>query len=220
MRMDGDELGDRRLGRGAPSPSRYTRHMPVNPRLLAEALAAEERLIDAEHAADLARSDFHRSLRRLHLAGASMRETAAALGLSHQRVHQIVEAAGGSRRWRKSKDKSAARHCSFCGREQRQTKKLVAGPGVCICERCVEAAIGVLNTGRPATTPLTTIQRVEEDAGRGRCSFCGKRRPDVAGLTVAPGADGGSSRRKWPGDVGVCDGCLALCGELTEEQLS
>ncbi len=67
--------------------------------LLAAARQAQERLIDAERDAEVARADFHRAVRRLHLHDGSLRELASALGLSHQRVHQIVEAAGGSRRW-------------------------------------------------------------------------------------------------------------------------
>ena len=67
--------------------------------LLAEARRAQERLIDAERDAEVARAEFHRAVRRLHLNGSSLRELAAGLGLSHQRVHQIVESAGGSRRW-------------------------------------------------------------------------------------------------------------------------
>src|SRR6266496_374682 len=67
--------------------------------LLAEARRAQERMIDAERDAEAARAEFHRAVRRLHLNGSSLRELAAALGLSHQRVHQIVESAGGSRRW-------------------------------------------------------------------------------------------------------------------------
>ena len=72
--------------------------MPLDASLLEQAKAAEGRVIDAEHAAEVARADFHRTVRRLPLAGASLREIADALGLSHQRVHQIVESAGGSRR--------------------------------------------------------------------------------------------------------------------------
>src|SRR5919108_3699359 len=71
----------------------------VDETLLAEARLAQERLIDAERDADVARAEFHRAVRRLHLHGASLRELAGTFGLSHQRVHQIVEAAGGSRRW-------------------------------------------------------------------------------------------------------------------------
>src|SRR3984893_4316211 len=66
--------------------------------LLAEARQAQERLIDAERDADVARAEFHRAVRRLHLHGASLRELASGLGLSHQRVQQIVESDGGSRR--------------------------------------------------------------------------------------------------------------------------
>ena len=71
--------------------------------LLATAKRAAERLIEAEHDAEVARAEFHRAVRRLHLGGASLREMAAALGLSHQRVHQIVESAGGGRRWRRGR---------------------------------------------------------------------------------------------------------------------
>ena len=70
----------------------------MNNDLLAEARQAQERLIDAERDVEVARADFHRAVRRLHLHGWSLRELAAGLGLSHQRVHQIVEEAGGSRR--------------------------------------------------------------------------------------------------------------------------
>ena len=71
----------------------------MNDELLAEARQAQERLIDAERDVEVARAEFHRAVRRLHLHGSSLRELAANLGLSHQRVHQIVEEAGGSRRW-------------------------------------------------------------------------------------------------------------------------
>jgi len=28
--------------------------------------------------------------------------------------------------------------CSFCGKNKEETKKLIAGPGVYICDQCVE----------------------------------------------------------------------------------
>jgi ClpX C4-type zinc finger len=34
--------------------------------------------------------------------------------------------------------------CSFCGKSQRQVKKLVAGPGVYICDECVEMMVEVI----------------------------------------------------------------------------
>jgi len=89
--------------------------------LLAEARRAQERLIDAERDAEVARAEFHRAVRRLHLHGASLRELAAGLGLSHQRVHQIVESAGGSRRWLRrdhARPDPLLLACTFCGKGQ------------------------------------------------------------------------------------------------------
>jgi hypothetical protein len=61
---------------------------------LAEAKEARDRLLDLQHQADRARLDYHHVIRRLHAAGGSLREIADALGLSHQRVHQIVDEGG------------------------------------------------------------------------------------------------------------------------------
>src|SRR5438128_10874020 len=57
--------------------------MALDAGLLEQAKAAEARVIDAEHDVEVARADFHRMVRRLQLAGASLREIAEALGLSH-----------------------------------------------------------------------------------------------------------------------------------------
>jgi len=59
--------------------------------ILRAAKQARERLIAAQREQDDARADYHHAVRRLHASGASMREIAEALGISHQRVHQIVD---------------------------------------------------------------------------------------------------------------------------------
>jgi hypothetical protein len=64
---------------------------PLDPSLLESAKSARERLVDAQHEADGARADYQHAIRKLHAGGGSMREIAEALGLSHQRVHQIVD---------------------------------------------------------------------------------------------------------------------------------
>src|SRR5580704_1952809 len=107
----------------------------MNNDLLAEARQAQERLIDAERDVEVARAEFHRAVRRLHLHGSSLRELAADLGLSHQRVHQIVESAGGSRRWLRGdhgRPDPGLLLCTFCGKGQKQVTKLIAGPSVYI----------------------------------------------------------------------------------------
>ena len=35
-------------------------------------------------------------------------------------------------------EKSTQLKCSFCGKSQEQVKKLIAGPGVFICDECIE----------------------------------------------------------------------------------
>jgi hypothetical protein len=65
--------------------------MPLDEEILREATEARDRLIALQHDVDRVRSEYHHAIRRLHAGGASMREIAEALGLSHQRVHQIVD---------------------------------------------------------------------------------------------------------------------------------
>lgn len=187
--------------------------------LLAEARRAQERQIDAERDAEVARADFHRAVRRLHLHGASLREIAAGLGLSHQRVHQIVESAGGSRRWLR-RDGGRARHelllaCTFCGRHQAQVKKLIAGPSVYICDRCIDLVRHVIISAEPATTPVGEVNAVPEVQARARCSFCGKYRPQIAGMAGIPTETPG----KPPGIAAICTECLDLCDEIITEEL-
>jgi hypothetical protein len=191
--------------------------VPVDPELLTAARAAEARLIDAERAAGIARADFHHSVRRLQLSGGSLREIADALGLSHQRVHQIVEGAGGARPWRRvvrpgkgNPEPGAMLECSFCGKQQKQVRKLIAGPGVYVCNECIDRADRVIATGEPTATPLSAMTPVGDHNKYGapvKCSFCGKRRHQVTGLAAAA-------------RVAICTECLALCREIITEELA
>jgi hypothetical protein len=190
--------------------------MALDAELLEGARAAEARLIDAERAAEVARADFHHAVRRLQLAGGSLREIADALGLSHQRVHQIVEGAGGARPWRSRI--AAGRKgrvtmpdpdllsCSFCGKTQKQVRKLIAGPGVYICDNCIELADRVIATGEVAATPLSAVTSLGHDAATAKCSFCGKHRHKVSGLAAAAGGM-------------ICTECLVLCREIIAEEV-
>jgi ATP-dependent Clp protease ATP-binding subunit ClpX len=39
--------------------------------------------------------------------------------------------------------------CSFCGKRQRQVKKLIAGPGVYICNECIDRCVEIIAQERP-----------------------------------------------------------------------
>jgi ATP-dependent Clp protease ATP-binding subunit ClpX len=43
--------------------------------------------------------------------------------------------------------------CSFCGKSQRQVKKLIAGPGVYICDECIDLCNEIID--EELTTPST-----------------------------------------------------------------
>jgi hypothetical protein len=69
--------------------------MPVGAALLQQATRARDRFVAAQHEADRAQVSYQDAIRKLHASGASLREIADALGLSYQRVHQIVDPTSG-----------------------------------------------------------------------------------------------------------------------------
>ncbi len=196
----------------------------MDDKLLGEARPARERLIGAEHDAEVARGEFHRAVWRLHQRGASLRDIAAALGLSHQRVHQIVEVAGGTRRWGRGRNPWLDLACTFCGRLQPKVRKLISVPGVYICEACVKLAEGVLSSGSAATTQFGPMLAVPEQDREARCRFCGKRRDQVAGLAAmsveTSGKEATRVRPKVSGLAAICSECLWLCDEIIGEKLA
>ncbi len=40
--------------------------------------------------------------------------------------------------------------CSFCGKSQDEVEKLIAGPGVCICDECIELCMEIVEDGAPS----------------------------------------------------------------------
>jgi hypothetical protein len=167
--------------------------MVIDPELLEKAMAAGETLREAELKAEIAKADYHHAVRRLHLGGATLREVASELGISHQRVQQIVQSAGGSwwsRVWR-NRNAKPDMACTFCERPPSQVAKLVAGPTVFICDTCVERAERVTFDVAPK-------------GSRARCSFCGER-PQQGPLVGA--------HQAW-----VCPNCVALCRRIIDER--
>ncbi|HET9441770.1 MAG TPA: ClpX C4-type zinc finger protein [Acidimicrobiales bacterium] len=232
--------------------------MTLDDAILADVEAARAALDELEDRAFDARARFHREVRRLHGAGGSLREIAAALGLSHQRVHQIVgedgvvevEAAsrevavlpgalvvappgadpggggagagpgagfgtgtaagggpgggagggpGGGTRPVMVRRTTRLR-CAFCNAGRSDTARMVAGPGVHICQQCVADAAGVAATRRPARGPRQVTLR-DAMAEPHACRFCGRTPAQVAGMVA-----GGRGR--------ICADCLRLAADV------
>src|SRR5699024_10546786 len=121
--------------------------------------------------------------------------------------------------------------CSFCGKSQEQVRKLVAGPGVYICDECIELCTEIVEEelGSEEETEFTEIPKPKEicdilddyvigqdrakknlsvrsEKGQLKCSFCGKSQEQVRKLVAGPG-------------VYICDECIELCTEIVEEEL-
>ena len=190
--------------------------MGLDRELVRQAERAKEQLAVAQHAAYRAKVDYHQAIRRLHAAGGSLREIAEALRMSHQRVHQIIdEAAEPTRRRRREPQRLSGPvgPCSFCGRPRDVCAKLIAGPEVFICDRCV------LQATRLAAGPAVEGQaegplRLEPPGAQAKCSFCGLEARQVrhlvaSGLAVAAGKFGDLPR--------ICDKCRDLGLEILAE---
>ncbi len=199
--------------------------MTLDAAVLADVEAARHTLEALEDQTYEARAAYHQAIRRLHAGGGSMREIALALGLSHQRVHQIVgedgivevEAASteitplpGSEAVAVT---SEGDRCAFCRMDRGQVDQLLAAPGpVFICARCVEAASQVVHGGSaPAGSVLLAAPVVP--GGAAVCTFC---RNDAASL----GPSGPAERETLPmaaaedGSARICGRCLATCERM------
>jgi hypothetical protein len=194
----------------------------VDKDLLAAAKTAAERLEAAERGADLARADYHHAVRRVHLAGAPLRDVAQALGISHQRVQQIVHATGGtwwSFIWRGRKIKPDM-ICSFCGRPASEVAKLIAGPKVYICDACVSAAEEVLRGPAPTASGSAGGVRLQPVpfSSQVRCSFCRQRPRHTVVVRKRAVVEGADLRLVCSGDKRVCEKCLDICRRILDER--
>jgi hypothetical protein len=168
--------------------------------LLKKARVAGADLAEAERKVLATRGEYHTAIRRLHLAGAPLREIAEALSLSHQRVQQIVNISGGSwwrRAWRTRRSMAGA-VCTWCDRPPSEVTKLVAGPNIYICDVCVTAASSVeRGTVRRGPLKLAKAGLLE------RCTFCRKRPSNTRVVVAGP-------------DAHICSECLRVCREIMD----
>jgi hypothetical protein len=61
-----------------------------------------------------------------------------------ERAARRAGRAAAQRKRRKVQQEDLQLFCSFCGKSQRQVRKLVAGPGVYICDECIELCVEIM----------------------------------------------------------------------------
>jgi ribosomal protein L37AE/L43A len=184
--------------------------MTLDPDLVRAGRQLRDRLAELGAEVDQVLADLRGQVGRLHAAGGSPEEIAAAVGLGERQVREMLES--GAAEAQPEADLAARRQqaafgvpaCSFCGATQHQAGRLIAGPGVAICDRCVGVTMDLLVEGRTDRDDLRLIGGDPRD--RTRCSFCGKRARRV-GRLVAGGAG-----------VHICGECLDLCTEILRDQ--
>ena len=57
-------------------------------------------------------------------------------------------------------DENKQLRCSFCGKTEDQVDDIIAGPGVFICNNCVEMCNDILAKSYAQSTPVTDIENL------------------------------------------------------------
>lgn len=182
--------------------------------LIVEARRLRERALRRQLRADRASLAHQHAIRGLHAAGISIRDIAAAVGLSHQRVHQIVTASTGKGALKQAR---ALAICNFCaGRSE--PMRAVAGPGAYICAACVEVG-RALHAGRAEPSGQATPMRLRRrDTGSSGCSFCARRATPSDRLVHAPAGIAPPRRRHGEPGAWICRDCLTLAAEVLQQR--
>ena len=80
--------------------------------------------------------------------------------------------------------------CSFCGKSQKQVKKLIAGPGVYICDECIDLCNEIIEEELSETTELAfdELPKPKRDLRVPRllCRRAGQRQEDPLGRGLQP----------------------------------
>ena len=62
---------------------------------------------------------------------------------------------------RENDDRQKMVYCSFCGKSQDEVDKLIAGPGVCICDECVQLCMDIIEEGQPRAERQKTTAKAK-----------------------------------------------------------
>jgi hypothetical protein len=154
----------------------------LNANFLRNAQRAAVDLASRQREVRAAEARYFLAIRQLHADGGAIGEIADFTGLSRRRIRRVVQTAAPGKRRRRGGGGMLT--CSFCGKEERTVRRLIAGPGVYICNGCVASA---------------RAQGLSEQTGE-QCSFCLRQGPPIWRL--------GPPRKR---QTRICDACLDNC---------
>ena len=108
--------------------------------------------------------------------------------------------------------------CSFCGKTQREVRKLIAGPRVYICDGCIKRCnqvfaeeLGRRAAGLPGSSEKAArtdgLIRGAANEEEAPCSFCGKTQTDSRAVAIGAAAH-------------ICSECIGLCKDIIAEDFS
>ncbi|MDA8068761.1 MAG: hypothetical protein M0T77_09145 [Actinomycetota bacterium] len=182
--------------------------------LLTAALRARDRMVKLQRQTDQARVVYQHAIRLLHFHGSSMREIADGLGLSYQRVHQMIDLSAGKG---PLKRRAAACTCSFCAAPG-DAGQVIAGPWAQICSGCVGLAQEVISDSVPRANAATFMTPVAP-GGKGRCVFCGRKRAGARRMAWVPGGQSHAAHRgrRAGARARICAECVCLAAEMLAE---
>lgn len=172
---------------------------------LAKIHAHENKIAKLEQELELAKADYHSAISKLYLDGKSMRKIAKLLGLSHQRVHQIIDQKNQAVQ-ACAKPIQPDLRCSFCDLRAGQIQNLVQGPNIFACDICITSCQMTLPMNCPGSSVLSRgndFKKIPINSEL-HCSFCGKsptsKRDVVAGAKYQ-----------------ICDKCIAIAIKHMQE---
>ena len=98
-----------------------------------------------------------------------LHELGGGAGVRHHRPGDLGALAGDSSSMARPTDSNEQLLCSFCGKSQRQVKKLIAGPGVYICDECIDLCNEIIDEELTAP-PTFDLENLPEAAARSTTS--------------------------------------------------
>jgi ATP-dependent protease Clp ATPase subunit len=94
--------------------------------------------------------------------------------------------------------------CSFCGRNQCETLRMIKGIDACICRECIVECVDFLTSSRPHRPSGSSVRKTYRVSDLElKCAFCSRRVIDVRAVATI------NDSKKY-----ICDECVMVCFDI------